>query len=146
MRLTLPQNKVLATESSMWNDDPFDTIKFTGVLPLSPKISQGGSPAKEALLLRVLLIEHVERKKHANVDKETKEKLSKYKGYLANGHDIIETLQKVNETITGKPQEEESNFKKFSPKEHEPRESLEKAFNTHKNLEDEVSTLKDNLV
>lgn len=109
--------KGLPLQSSMWNDPNFDAIKFIGVrLPfledfkgeykfINSHMLLKISNIKETRLLMVMLIEHVDREKHAQTENKLTSKLTGCQWDNVKGQAIIEVLQKEKETLMTKLQE-----------------------------------------
>lgn len=102
------------TESSLWKEQGLNAIKFSGVRLSFPEYLLGDyksiynkpslklSNLKENHLLRVLLMEHADKEKHAHIENEMRSKLMGYQGDLAKGSQIIEILQKDKGAIMNK--------------------------------------------
>lgn len=92
-----PSRGNLPYQSSMWNDPNFGVINFIGVLLLFNEDFSDDYKVvcnmaffklfdlKENNLLRVLLVENSDRKKHAQTDNKLKSKILRYQVDLAKG-------------------------------------------------------------
>lgn len=91
-------------------------------------------------------MEHADREKHSKTNTKLITKLYNYKGDLTKNQTIIETLHKEKDTLTRKLEEAQSKANELATKQKEFQDFLEKTFSIQNMLDDEVSTLKEDLV
>lgn len=142
----------------MWNDLDFDAIKFIGVrLPfledfieeykfINSHVLLKLSNIKETHLFMVMLIEHVNKEKHAQTENKLTSKLTGCQWDNVKGQSIIEVLQKEKETLMTKLQEAKIKDEEFVTSQQKLQVSLDIAPISQKNLEEEVYVLKEDLM
>lgn len=89
---------------------------------------------KENLLLRVLMLECVNRERRDSVEKELRVKLKKYNDGYSQSQKLLETLQKENESWANKLDIAETKANKSTTKEESQGTSLEDALCSNKKL------------
>lgn len=107
--LPSPVGNDFHSQSSMWNDLTFNSIKLIGtLLPFHEDLSSGYKAIytkaplklfdlKENHFLMVLLMEQVDQEKNAHIKSELKSKFSDSQGNLAKCQAIVKTLKKEKE-------------------------------------------------